>query len=62
MLRFQKAYVGVVKNPGMTYNMHEYFNMEGYVGVKVTPLGTNLCLLEEREEGKLKVIPEEASD
>lgn len=47
LLRFQKAYLGVVENLGETYNMQEYFNMEGYFEVKVTPMGANLCLLEE---------------
>lgn len=45
MERFQKAYAGVVETIGMTYNLQEYFNMEGYFAVKVTPLGDNLCLL-----------------
>ena len=58
LLRFQKAYVGMVENLGTTYNMQEYFNIEVYFGVKVTPLGKNLCLLEEREEGKMKALIE----
>ncbi|CAI8610467.1 unnamed protein product [Vicia faba] len=51
-----------VENSGPTYNMQEYFNMEGYFGVKVTPLGSNLYLLEEREDGELKALIKEASD
>ncbi|XP_058727198.1 uncharacterized protein LOC131598634 [Vicia villosa] len=62
MNQFQKAFVGVVENPGATYNIQEYFNMEGYFGVKVTPMGANLCLLEESEEGELSALIEEASD
>ena len=50
----------VTENLGTTYNMQEYFNMEGYFGVKVTLLGSNLCLLKEGEEGELKTLVEEA--
>lgn len=40
-------------NPGLTYNMQETFNMEGYLAIKVTPLRANLCLLEERGNERL---------
>lgn len=59
MERFQKAYAGVVETTGMAYNLQEYFNMEGYFAVKVTPLGDNLCLLEKCDEGELKALVEE---
>lgn len=51
-----KAYVGVVENPGMTYNMQETFNMEDSFKVKVTPLGENLCFLEKHEVGVLEEL------
>ncbi|XP_058783008.1 uncharacterized protein LOC131657654 [Vicia villosa] len=60
LIRFQKAYVGVMETPGETSNMQERFNKEGYFGVRVTPLGANFCLLEEGEEGILKDIIAEA--
>ncbi|XP_058733452.1 uncharacterized protein LOC131605070 [Vicia villosa] len=60
--RFQKAFVGVVEVPGDTYNLQERFTKEGYFGVKVTPMGANLCLLEENEEGMIKDIIEEARE
>ncbi|XP_058739184.1 uncharacterized protein LOC131611080 [Vicia villosa] len=62
LARFEKSFIGVVENPGMTYNMQEYFNMEGYFSVKVTPIGANKCLLEEREEGELEFLVREAKD
>lgn len=38
-------------NPGMTC-----FKIEGYSSIKVTPLGENLCLSEEVEEGMIEVV------
>ncbi|XP_058763424.1 uncharacterized protein LOC131636852 [Vicia villosa] len=52
--RLEKAYVGVVSIPGSTYNIQSHFEMEGFFQVKVTPMGGNLCLLEESEEGIIK--------
>ncbi|MCI02303.1 hypothetical protein A2U01_0023335, partial [Trifolium medium] len=46
MLRLKKAFIGVVEHPGMTYNIQNTFHSQGYFGVKVTPLGLNLTLLE----------------
>jgi hypothetical protein len=37
MLRCQKAFIGVVAQPGMSYNIQEAFHREGYFGVKITP-------------------------
>lgn len=59
---FNKAYVGVVENPGMTYNILEIFNIEFYFSLKVTPLEGNLCLLEEIEEGELFELVESRKD
>ncbi|KAI5411279.1 hypothetical protein KIW84_056397 [Lathyrus oleraceus] len=39
---FNRAYVGMVENPGVTYNMQETFSMEDSFKVKVTSLGENL--------------------
>ncbi|XP_058740987.1 uncharacterized protein LOC131613324 [Vicia villosa] len=49
--RLAKAYVGRVCIPGWAYNIQNQFDMEGVFAVKVLPLGGNLCLLEEVEEG-----------
>ncbi|KAI5406092.1 hypothetical protein KIW84_052730 [Lathyrus oleraceus] len=59
---FNKVYVGVVENPGMTYNILEIFNIEVYFSLKVPPLEGNLCLLEEIEEGELFELVESGKD
>lgn len=46
-LRFNKAFVGRVKTLGSAYNIKMQFQMEGLFVIKVTPLGGNICLLEE---------------
>ncbi|PNY11622.1 hypothetical protein L195_g008233 [Trifolium pratense] len=56
----QKAFVGVVEHPGMSYNIQEAFHMQGYFGVKITPLGANLVLLEDQVEGEIKALMEDA--
>ncbi|PNX97063.1 cysteine-rich receptor-like protein kinase, partial [Trifolium pratense] len=55
-----KMYVGEVIQEGTTYNIQEAFHRQGYFGVKVTPLGANLTLLEEQDEGELHVLMVEA--
>ncbi|MCI03917.1 DUF4283 domain protein, partial [Trifolium medium] len=62
MLRMKKAFIGVVVNPGMTYNIQNAFHTQGYFGVKVTPLGSNLTLLEGQEEGEVQALLEDAKD
>ncbi|XP_058783963.1 uncharacterized protein LOC131658712 [Vicia villosa] len=59
MKRFEKAFVGVVEKAGMTYNIQKALHTEGYFNIKATPLGANLCLLEEQEEGEIKTMIEE---
>ncbi|XP_058732902.1 uncharacterized protein LOC131604483 [Vicia villosa] len=49
--RFQKAFIGRVLMPGSAYNLQSYMEMEGIFAVRVTPLGGDVCLLEDREEG-----------
>lgn len=42
----------VVAHPGKTYNLQNHFEMEGVLfSIKISPLGANLCLLEELEDG-----------
>lgn len=43
MSRFSKAFVEEVLKAGMTYKIQDVFDLEGYFGVKVTPLGARLC-------------------
>lgn len=54
MTRFERAFMGMVVNVGMIYNIQEAFNGEGYFRVKATFLRAYLCILEESEERRLK--------
>lgn len=54
LARFKKAFIDIVVNPVMYYNIQTSFKIEGYFTIKVTPLGVNLCLLEECEEGEIR--------
>ncbi|XP_058777091.1 uncharacterized protein LOC131651443 [Vicia villosa] len=49
--RMEKAYVGKVCIPGSAYTIQTHMELDGVYAIKVTPLGGNCCLLEEREEG-----------
>lgn len=60
LVRFEKEFVGIVETPGMTYNNQEILYKEGIFGIQVTPLGANLCLLEENVEGEIKAWLEES--
>ncbi|GAU24569.1 hypothetical protein TSUD_149100 [Trifolium subterraneum] len=60
--RLKKAFVGVVRQPGLSYNIQNEFHIQGYFGVKVTPLGANLTLLEGQDEGEVEALMEEARD
>ncbi|XP_058747156.1 uncharacterized protein LOC131620160 [Vicia villosa] len=53
-MRLQKAFVGKTILPGAAYNVHVHMEMEGIFAVKVSPLGGNLCLLEELEKGYIE--------
>lgn len=43
----------------MSYNIQTSFELESYFSIKVTPLGVNLCLLEEFEEGVIRDLIKE---
>lgn len=62
MVRFKKAFVGVLEKAGSTYNIQEAFNIEGFFGNKITPLGANLCLMEEETKRALKSLIEEEKE
>ncbi|XP_058763296.1 uncharacterized protein LOC131636700 [Vicia villosa] len=57
--RWKKAYVGEVLFPGESYNIQTHLEIEGFFSIKVFPLGANLCILEEMEEGLIKELIEE---
>ncbi|GAU35431.1 hypothetical protein TSUD_375210 [Trifolium subterraneum] len=44
----------------MAFNIQDEFHMQGYFGVKITPIGANLVLLEDQEEGEIKALMEDA--
>ncbi|KAI5384542.1 hypothetical protein KIW84_071518 [Lathyrus oleraceus] len=62
MIRFEKTFIEKVLVMGATYNMQRTFQYEGYFSLKVTPLGANLFLLEENEEGELEALVEGVKD
>src|SRR3954470_6783514 len=41
---------GVV-HPGESYDIQNHYEMEGIFSLKITPLGANLCLVEELDKG-----------
>lgn len=51
--RFSKAYVGVIENDVMPYNIQDIFDMEGYLAIKVTPLKLTYVYWEKRNKGNL---------
>lgn len=57
--RLRKVFVGVVFNSSKSYNIQSYFEIEGYFSIKVTPLGANLCLMEEVEKGAIRDLVKE---
>ncbi|PNX93423.1 hypothetical protein L195_g016577 [Trifolium pratense] len=59
---FKGAFVGTVLQPGMSYNIQEEFHMQGYFGIKITPLGANLVLLEEQEGGEMQALQADAKE
>lgn len=60
--KLNKAYVGKVSRAGATYTLQEDFFREGYFGIKVTPMGANLTLLESTDEEEIPNLILEAKD
>jgi hypothetical protein len=58
--RLLKTFIGEVHSPGTTYNIQNAFHSQGYFGVKITPLGSHLALLEGQEEGEVEALMEDA--
>ncbi|KAI5415173.1 hypothetical protein KIW84_040576 [Lathyrus oleraceus] len=54
-----KAYVGLVRTPGMAFSMQKIFQSEGYFDFSIKPLGPNLCIFEDVEEGAVEVFVDE---
>lgn len=51
--RLKKAFVGIVVILGTSYNIQSIFKIEGYFSIKVSPLRTNIFLLEENKQGEI---------
>lgn len=60
--KFDKFMVGVVRKPGMAYGVCDSLLEEGIFSIKATPLGPNLCLLEEEVEGDLELLLRDAGE
>ncbi|KAI5403769.1 hypothetical protein KIW84_051070 [Lathyrus oleraceus] len=54
-----KAYVGLVRMPGMAFSMQKILQAEGYFDFSIKPLGPNLCIFEDVEEGAVEVFVDE---
>lgn len=52
--RLNKSYIGKFIVLGSAYNIQTQFNMEVFYAIKVTPMGGNICLLEEVKEGSIE--------
>lgn len=59
--RWNKAYIWEVLFSGETYNIQTHLKIEVFFLVKVHPLGENLCLSEEIEEGVIQELISNAS-
>lgn len=49
-------YVGVVENIRSSYNVQEILDKEVFFTIGSTPLGANLCLLEDRVNGVVEEL------
>lgn len=60
--RFAKAMVGFVRTPGLTYGVNNNLLEQGIISVVATPQGLNLCLLEDKVEGDLNQLLQDAGE
>ncbi|XP_058775836.1 uncharacterized protein LOC131650123 [Vicia villosa] len=58
--KYRKAMVGIARSPGMAFGVSKSLLAEGIFTVVATPLGPNLCLLEETVDGDLDRLLSEA--
>ncbi|XP_058763176.1 uncharacterized protein LOC131636584 [Vicia villosa] len=57
--RWRKAFIGEVIFAGDSYNIQTHLEIDGFFSIKDHPLGANLCLLEEMEEGIIQELIDE---
>lgn len=60
--KLNKAFVGQVSRPRITYSIQDEFHKEGYFTIKATPLGANRVLLEAEDEGEIPALINDASE
>lgn len=60
--KMNKAFVGQVVESGMSYALQEQLNKQGFFGVKATPLGANLVLLEAEDDEAIPNLINDAKD
>lgn len=53
--------MGIILFPGAAYNIQTHFEVEGVFAIKFSPMGANLCLLKEMEEGYINELLGEGS-
>ncbi|XP_058755922.1 uncharacterized protein LOC131629137 [Vicia villosa] len=57
--KYEKTYVGIVKEAGLAFNIKKAFHEEGIFSIMVTALGANMCVLEDLIEGEAERFIEE---
>lgn len=62
LARFNRMYVAEVKNAGGTHMVQEWFSGQGVFSIKVTPMGANLVLLEEMDDGYIQAILDDSEE
>lgn len=60
--KFEKVMVGIMVAPGLAYGVRQSLMEEGIFSIQATPLGPNICLLEETVEGDLEVLLQDGGD
>lgn len=59
--KWRKAFIGEVMFSRETYNIQTHLEIKFFFSIKVHPLGANLCLFEEIQEGVKQEWINEAS-
>lgn len=57
--RYQSAYTRELKAPGMAMTLKKIFLDEGIFIIRVTPLGLDMCILEDLVKGEVEIFVEE---
>lgn len=58
-MKFKSSMIGVMNKVGQAYGVNRSLIEEGIFTIKATPLGPNLCLLEESGKGDLDALLKE---